>query len=382
MVVLISLLDVVEYFEGLFCRCRLNQDFLEPALQCSVFLNGVAIFIEGCCANALYGASCQCWFHDVCGIHCACCATGTNQSVYLVDKYNDVRVLLQFFQECLNALLKLSAILRTCHHSSHVKVHHALSEQHWRCLSFGYHLCQTFHYGALANSRLAYEDRVVLLSSAQYLHHALHLLSPAHDGVKFTFACCLSKVGCKVVYHRCLAACLFCLCLACGALFLATVAACRHGAFLLVLFGEVNAVGSLAFLLLEERQRVIICHVVHFQDGFHSVFRMVVQHGKQQVLLVHNLHVLYPCFEHSQFQDVACLLVDVEFRGEEWFLVVVLHYLLFERLFHVVHVNVHDGEEVLHGAVLASQYAEHHVLWSYGNTRQSHSLLLAEGEYF
>ena len=77
-----------------------------------------------------------------------------------------------------------------------------------------------------------------------------------------------------------------------------------------------------------------------------------MKHSQQQVLLVNNLRVLHPCLKHGEFQYVACLLVEVKFSRCESLLLVVLFYLLHERLFHVIHINVHDGEEVLHGAVL------------------------------
>ena len=77
-----------------------------------------------------------------------------------------------------------------------------------------------------------------------------------------------------------------------------------------------------------------------------------MKHSQQQVLLVNNLRVLHPCLKHGEFQYVACLLVEVKFSRCESLLLVVLFYLFHERLFHVIHINVHDGEEVLHGAVL------------------------------
>ena len=130
MVILVAVLYVVQYLECLFCRCWLNEHFLEPALQGSVFLYGVAILVESCRSDALYRASCQSRLHDVCSIHSTSGATSTYESVYLVDKYNDIRVLLQFFQESLYALLELSAVLRSSHHSGQIEVHHTLSEEH------------------------------------------------------------------------------------------------------------------------------------------------------------------------------------------------------------------------------------------------------------
>ena len=309
-VLLVAFLYVVQYFKCLFCRSRLYEHFLEPALQRSVFLDGVAILVESRCADALYCASCQSRLHYVCSVHCSGSTASTYEGVYLVYKYNDVRVLLEFFQQSLDALLELSAILRASHHARHVEVHHALAEEHWRCLPLGNHLCQTFHYGALAHARFAYEYGVVLLSAAQYLHHALHFLCSAHHRVEFSVACSLCEVCGECVNDGSLAARLLCLCLTGCALLVAAVA-CRHNALVLVFLWEVDAVLCLALLLLEESQSVVICHVVHFQNTLHSVVCLVVQHSQQQVLLVNNLRVLHPCLEHGEFQNVACLLVEV-----------------------------------------------------------------------
>ena len=72
-VVLVAVLDVVQYLERLVERRRLDDDLLEAALQGTVFLDGVAIFVQGGGADALYGAAGQRRFHNVGGIHGACC---------------------------------------------------------------------------------------------------------------------------------------------------------------------------------------------------------------------------------------------------------------------------------------------------------------------
>ena len=97
-VVLVAVLDVMEYLQGLVLCGRLDEYLLEAALQGSVFLDAVAVLVKGGGTYALYGAACQRGFHDVGGIHRACCRACTDEGVDLVDEENDVGVALYLLQ--------------------------------------------------------------------------------------------------------------------------------------------------------------------------------------------------------------------------------------------------------------------------------------------
>ena len=53
MVLLVTLLDIVENVNSLIDGGRINKHLLKPAFQRAVFLNMLAVFIEGGGADAL-----------------------------------------------------------------------------------------------------------------------------------------------------------------------------------------------------------------------------------------------------------------------------------------------------------------------------------------
>ena len=66
---LIMSFDVMQYLYRLLRIGRFDEYFLETAFQCTVLLNGVTVFVKCCGTDALDGASCQCGFQDIGGIH-------------------------------------------------------------------------------------------------------------------------------------------------------------------------------------------------------------------------------------------------------------------------------------------------------------------------
>ena len=105
---------------------RLNDNLLEASLQGTVFLNGVTILIQCRCTNTLYSATCQGGFHDIGSIHGSWRTTCTNKCVDLIDKHDDIRILLQLLKQSPDAFLKLTAILCASHDSCHIEVHQTL----------------------------------------------------------------------------------------------------------------------------------------------------------------------------------------------------------------------------------------------------------------
>ena len=156
MVVLIAVLDVMENLQCLVVGGRLHLHLLEASLQGTVLLYGVAVLVERGRSDALNDATCQCGFHDVGGIHRTGSRTGADERVNLVDEDDDVGVLLQLLQKLAQALLKLSAVLCAGNNARHVERVDTLAEEHRRRVVVGYHLCQPFYDGALADARLTY----------------------------------------------------------------------------------------------------------------------------------------------------------------------------------------------------------------------------------
>ena len=119
--ILIASTNVTQNFECLLVGGRLYLYLLESALQSTIFLYRVAIFIQCGSTDTLDGATSQCRLQNVGSIHASGCRTSTDECMYLVDKHDDVGILLQFFYKHLHALFKLATIFRSCNYARHVE---------------------------------------------------------------------------------------------------------------------------------------------------------------------------------------------------------------------------------------------------------------------
>ena len=231
---LVAVLYVVQYLQCLLGSGRLYLYLLESALQSTVLLYALAILIQCGCTYALYGAAGQCWLHYVGSIHTAGGRTRTDDGVYLIDEYDNIWIGLKLLHQCLESLLKLSAILGAGHHARHVERVNTLAKQHRTGVTLLYQLCQSFYYSTLAHTRLTDKYRVVLLAAAQYLDYALNLAHAAHAWVKLTLGSSLCKVGAETVQYGCLRV-WFLLC-GSGALLIVAGALATSGLLVFLLF--------------------------------------------------------------------------------------------------------------------------------------------------
>src|SRR5262249_9345623 len=107
------------------------------------------------------------------GVHRAFALACADDRVQLVEERDDLTVaVLDLFQNTLEPLLELATVLRTGDHRAQVQADQALATQAFRDVAGHDALGQTFHDGGLADTGLADEDRVVLGTPGQHLHHA------------------------------------------------------------------------------------------------------------------------------------------------------------------------------------------------------------------
>ena len=83
-----------EFGNGVFFRRLINHDFLEAALQRSIFLDELAILIQRGGTHAMQLAARQRGLEHIAGIHCAFGFAGAHHRVQFVDEQNDLPFLL------------------------------------------------------------------------------------------------------------------------------------------------------------------------------------------------------------------------------------------------------------------------------------------------
>ena len=121
--------------------------------------------------------------------------------MHLVDEQDDIARVHHLLDALLQALLELAAVLRPGHERAHVEREQALAAQDVGHLVRHDELRQALGHGGLAHARLADEQRVVLLASAEHLHDALDLAGAADNRVQLAVARLLREVGAELLQH-------------------------------------------------------------------------------------------------------------------------------------------------------------------------------------
>ena len=105
----------------------------------------------------------------------------------LIDKEDDVLILLGLLQECLHPLLEIAPEPGAGYHPHQVHGDDLLTLQVEGDAAAGDALGKPLHHGGLSHARVPDEDRIVLGPAGEYLHQALHHVVPADDRVKLSF---------------------------------------------------------------------------------------------------------------------------------------------------------------------------------------------------
>ena len=121
----------------------------------------------------------------------------------LVDEGHDLTLgLLDFFEDCLQALLKFTAVLCTCDHGAQVQADQGLAAQGFRHVAGNHALCQALNHGGLTDAGLTDQNGVVLGAAGEHLHDAADLGVTADDRVELASAGNGGQVG--AVLFECL----------------------------------------------------------------------------------------------------------------------------------------------------------------------------------
>ena len=195
MVGLVAGFQRVEDVQGLFRRGFLHVHRLEPAGQCRVALDVLAILIQRRRADGLQLPASQRRLEHIAGVQPALSGTGSHQRVHLVQEDDYLTVGgRHLVDDRLQPFLELAPELGPGHQPAHVQRHHPLVVQRVGNVVADDLAGQALGDGGLAHAGLADEHRVVLGAPGQGLHHLADFLLPAHHRVQLANAGQLGEV--------------------------------------------------------------------------------------------------------------------------------------------------------------------------------------------
>ena len=184
---------------GLLERRLLDHHRLEAPLEGGVALDVLAVLVERGRADALQLAARQRRLEDVGGVDRALGRARTDERVQLVDEQDRVAGVAHLFDDLLEALLELAAVLGAGHQRADVERQDALVGQRLGHVARDDALRQALDDGGLADARLADQRRVVLGAARQDLDDPLDLLLAADDRVELAGADGVGQVDAQLV---------------------------------------------------------------------------------------------------------------------------------------------------------------------------------------
>ena len=183
-VLLVALFDALEDLDGVFDGGLLDEHGLEAAFERGVALDVLAELVERGGADGLQLTAGQRRLEDVGGVDRAFGGAGADQGVQLVDEQHAVAAVLDLFDDLLQALFELAAVLGARDQRADIQGEQALAHQRLGHVARGDALGEALDDGRLADARLADQGRVVLGAPRQDLDDALDLLEAADDRVE------------------------------------------------------------------------------------------------------------------------------------------------------------------------------------------------------
>ena len=179
---LVAFLQPAQDRDRRFDARLVDQHFLKAPLECSVFFDVLAVFVQRGGADAVQLAARQRRLQHVAGVDRALGASGADDRVHLVDEQNDAAGFGgDFLQHGFQPLFKLAAVLRAGQQARHVEHQHALALQGLGHFLVDDALRQALDDRGLADAGLADQHRIVFRTPLQDLNRAADLVvAPDH----------------------------------------------------------------------------------------------------------------------------------------------------------------------------------------------------------
>ena len=185
MVCLVAFLQATQNTDGVLDAGLTHVHLLEAALQGGVLLNVFAVLVQGGGTDEAQLASGQHGLEHVASVHGTFGCASTDDGVNLVDEGDNLAFgLLDFFEDCLQALLELTAVLSTGDHGAQIQADEPLATQGFGHIAGNHTLCQAFNHGGLTDAGFTNQYGVVLGTAGEDLHDAANFGVTADDRVE------------------------------------------------------------------------------------------------------------------------------------------------------------------------------------------------------
>ena len=202
MVCLVTLLQAAQNTDGVIYAGLAHVHLLEAALQCGVLLDVLAVLIQGGRTDQAQLATGKHGLEHVARVHGAFGCASADDGVNLVDEGHNLAFgLLDFLEDCLQALLEFTAVLCACDHGAQVQADEGLAAQGFGHVAGNHALCQALDHGGLTDAGLTNQHGVVLGAAGEHLHDAANLGITADDRVELAGAGNGGQVG-AVLFER------------------------------------------------------------------------------------------------------------------------------------------------------------------------------------
>jgi hypothetical protein len=193
---LVALLEPAQDRDRVVDRRLADVHGLEPALECGVLLDVLAVLIERGGTDQPQLAPGEHRLDHVAGVDRALGAAGADDRVELVDEADDLALGVgDLLEHGLEALLELAPVLRAGDHRADVERDDALVAQALGHVALDDAARETLDDGGLAHPGLADEHGVVLRAPAQDLDDATDLLVASDDGIELALAGLLGEIA-------------------------------------------------------------------------------------------------------------------------------------------------------------------------------------------
>ena len=165
-----------------------DENLLETALQGSVLLDVLAVFLERGGANQAQFAAGQHRFQHIGGCDRSFSATSTHQRVEFINKCDDLALgIIDLFQDCFEALFKLTPILRASNQGRHVQGNQLLSLERVRNVSGNNSLGKSLNHSGLPHTGFTDQHGVIFGAAGEHLRDPSDLRIATDHRIEFSF---------------------------------------------------------------------------------------------------------------------------------------------------------------------------------------------------